>query len=190
VSEPTENPPASRLASVQELKEFLYDQGGTLDPDIAGLFLDTASEQISSEFDRQFYPSGPETRTIYLDGCTFARIPELRADTDTALLLDGHPITSTRYRLLSRRGHPAHAIVLTSPGFHLQITGNWGFDPVPQAIKHGVLVCAARAAFKRQARQADVQQDIDTGVVTQYFSGLPSQVRALASSYKLVGLGG
>lgn len=187
---PSDDEDSGRLASVAQLREFLIAEGGSrVSDEFAANLLDTASELILGQFDRQLYPTAAvETRTVHVGG-TYGRIPDLRPDESTVIVGDGDELDPTTYRLLARERlrHPVHAIVLHEPVAALTITGRWGFDPIPAGITHGTLVWAARAFFKRQARQADITQD-DSGALRQYFGGMPSQLRALAPTYTIPGL--
>ena len=183
--------PRPVLAEVEELRERLNAPADSGSDALLEALLEAASEQIELHAARQFHPTpggkpeGVETRTIQLDS-RFARLPDLRADEDTVILADGQPVEHCR--LLARSGHPAHAIVLYQDAHELTITGRWGFSPVPPDIRHATLVWAARAFFQRQARQADVSQNPETGVASSYFARVPTVVRATLQAYRVVGL--
>src|SRR5215204_2731548 len=113
----------------------------------------------------------PVTKTFSVRGSGPIRIPDLRSA--TLVTIDGTTLTLnqdydfeygiteepyTSMRLIGWTPYSSpYAMTTTSS---LVITGHWGWDPVPDDIKHATLVIAAREYRKRDAMFADI---VDTG---------------------------
>lgn len=178
-----------RLASVERFGRYLINRGNsTTDEAQLEQWLDGASERLNAK--RQFYPSGPSTRTVVVDG-TFAVLPDLRLSEACTVVADGQELEAIDLRFLFKQSpvvQPAHAVVLYRYVGTLEITGHWGFAEVPPGIAESCMAWAARAFFRRQARQADVAVDVETGATQSYFARTPSEVVASLQPYTVLGL--
>jgi hypothetical protein len=180
---------ARRLATLAQFRERLNVTATGTDTDRQlELLLDGASERLNEY--RQFYGSGPSTRTFRVDG-SYARISDLRRDEPCTVLADGVELGPGDVRFLFRTKpvpQPAHAIVLYRNVGELEITGHWGFAPTPSGIVNACLEWAGRGYFAAQGRFADVSIDGETGQQSSYFVRTPSAILATLQAYRIPAL--
>lgn len=177
-----------RLASVDDLKAYLRAGGGTIPDASFELWLDSASDRLNGH--RQFYASGPSTRTFRVGG-SYARLSDLRLTEEHTVVADGVELGpgDLRFLWLTRPVvQPAHAVVLNRPVGQLEVTGHWGFAEPPSGIVDACLFWASRAFNVNQGRGSDVFVDGTTGETRQYFARTPSYVLAALQDYRVPSL--
>ncbi|MCK9251058.1 MAG: hypothetical protein M0P31_19015 [Solirubrobacteraceae bacterium] len=121
---------------------------------------------------------------MHAAGRRMVRVPDVRQL--EACTADGVSLDDVE---LVRRRHdePAHAIIIDRDARHLELTGWFGWDPVPAAVVSATLTLAARAWHERDNRFADSTVD-PMRPSAQYYRDLPASAKAQLALYRIPGI--
>jgi hypothetical protein len=188
-----------RIVSRDELMVHL-DIGGRnparISPEIIDTIIDGAEAFAEQYAGRVFAPAdeddSPVTRAFKVRGNRRIRIPDLRSH--TAITLDGNALVEDQQFEFDTFGdEPYTSILLTewtpysSPFLSrtatLSITGLWGFNPTPAAVRDAIIQIAARRYRKRDAGYSD-QVDTGTGAF-DYRGSYPREAMDALSLYRM-----
>jgi len=148
----------------------------------------------------------PVTKSFSVSaGRKVLRIRDLREIVSVAL--DGAAMVRDSGYQIDNYQEPATSVVLTVPygyaggggsgypagfiytggrpyGFgQMTITGRWGWNPVPDDIRHAVMALTMRLYRERDASWGDTVTFAD-GTVTSYFRSLPASIQAVVLGYQ------
>jgi hypothetical protein len=201
------------IATLAQLKAYLDLQLADAQRDVyLQSLLDGMTVRVERYTGRRFAPdpalvagdpptdtAAPVTKTLHPERTTgrdiwpsqysrVVRIPDVR-EIDS-VVLDGTTVDPDDYTL---RGSdplgldpPYWQIKLESYGRELQITGRFGFWPVPDDVTDAFLTACARRYHERKASFADQVQAGD-GSLTNYFKQFPAFVLSTLNDYRLAG---
>jgi hypothetical protein len=188
------------IATLVELKRYLTYQGSAND-DLLNAMLDAASETCERLCERQFEPdpslvagedtATPVVRRFSTRGGRRVAISDLRSATQVTLagtVLAAYTAASgTGYLLV---GETPHTVIYLYGAGHsqvtlddLEITGRFGWNPIPADIRDAVLTLAARRFRERDASFADSVQDTELGTLS-FSRQLPPAVASVFDSYR------
>lgn len=127
----------------------------------------------------------PVIKQFITDRRGWVRLPDLREL--VSITYGGSTLVNTEwnaaYELWARDGEPATHLQVQPeylyPGrVPLQVSGRWGFLPVPAEVKEATYRMTARAYAERDARYADqVMSGMGEGAMFNYFKQLPPTVK-------------
>lgn len=176
----------TQYATVAEFKRWLTDKtsyvedadGNNIDALLTDCLL-AASRGIDDDTGRIFYRVELEVRQVFVERCGEVSFVDLIADTVPTIVIDTNgddvpdkTLATTDYLLLPRTGKNGAAAVrytdmrlrstasvVLTPGYMVQITGDWGYldDGVaPSKIKQACLLKAARLLARRDAKLGSI----------------------------------
>lgn len=185
----------AHVATLSELKNYLKLRGDASN-DVLQTMLDSAEALTETYTGRSFRPdpalvAGADTAPAVTKVLPVHRravlVPDARLI--TAVTLDGEtvsPISSTVTDGYATYGAPhVTTLVLPRSGYHVSITGRFGYYPPPPEIKDAVLAMAARRYRERDAGYGDAVQTPEGGVVS-YFRSIPGSVRIILDAHRRV----
>lgn len=125
-----------------------------------GLWITAVSRNIDTFCGRQFGQVHAAEERYYTpvwdrrDGCWYAVIDDLQ-NTTGAAIVDDDGTAVTGYQLLPRnapqKGRPYERLKLETATGEIGFTGLWGWTAIPESVKVGLLLQAARLAARRDS---------------------------------------
>ncbi len=188
---------APRLATVEELAGQLDVEG---EDALLERLLESAEIVAERYARRRFSPDPadpadpPIIKTYNLrPGQRQVRIPDLRQL--DVVVAGGYQLNPWDFRLsYGAEGTPAtHLYLRDSPylwswnywgDVNLEVSGWWGFDPVPEDVRHAVLSAAARAYRVRDAAYGDSVM-IEGGGSLNYVRQMSEEAQAILDTYRV-----
>ncbi len=176
-----------------ELKSFIR-ANDTVDDAFMAIAVTTASRTIDAHCHRQFGKvASAEARTyqVYRDHRRYkwvADIDDLQDITNLVVAVDATTITD--YALTPRnaaaRGRPYLRVEFDNFGCEVTLTGLWGWNAVPSAVKEAALLQSNRIIHRRDSWQG-VAGSPELGSELRLLARVDADVAVILSGYRRIG---